>query len=64
MAVATAGGPGPRGQVFFRGVMGHPLTPFVVGDEGNGDDEDGENAEENLHDAFRIAQIRRLIILR
>jgi hypothetical protein len=33
----------------------HPLTPFIVGDERDSDDEDGENAKENLHDAFRIA---------
>ena len=33
----------------------HPLTPFVVGKEGNSDDEDSENAEEYLHNLFRIA---------
>jgi hypothetical protein len=31
------------------------LTPFVVGKEGGGDNEDGENAEEDFHGAFRIA---------
>jgi hypothetical protein len=35
--------------------VGHPLTPFVVGKEGGGDNEDGENAEEDFHGAFRIA---------
>jgi hypothetical protein len=34
---------------------GDPLTPFVVGEEGGGNDQQGENAEENLHDLFRIA---------
>lgn len=33
----------------------HPLAPFVVGEEGGGDDEEGENAEEDLHSVFRIA---------
>jgi hypothetical protein len=31
------------------------LTPFVVGDEGGGNDEEGEDAEKNLHTVFRIA---------
>ena len=34
---------------------GDPLAPFVVGEEGRGDDENGENAEENFHSVFRIA---------
>jgi hypothetical protein len=33
----------------------HPLTPFVVGDEGGGNDKNSENAEEYLHGIFRIA---------
>ena len=41
MAVAAAGG--------------DPAAPFVVGDEGGGDKEDGEDAEEDLHGLFRIA---------
>jgi hypothetical protein len=27
----------------------HPLTPFVVGNQGGGDENYGENAEKNLH---------------
>jgi hypothetical protein len=34
---------------------GHPSTPFVISEEGGDDDENGENAEEYLHVAFRIA---------
>ena len=33
---------------------GHPLTPFVVGEERAGDEKDGEDGEQN-HDGFRIA---------
>jgi hypothetical protein len=33
----------------------HPSAPFVVGEEGNSDDKDGEEAEEDSHDIFRIA---------
>jgi hypothetical protein len=36
---------------------GHPLTPFVIGDQGSGDEDDGENAEKNLHGVFRIARV-------
>ncbi len=43
MAVAAAGG--------------NPLAPFVVGEEGGGDEEDGEDAEEDLHGVFRIAWV-------
>jgi hypothetical protein len=35
LAVATAGG--------------HPATPFVVGEDGEGDEDEGENAEEDFH---------------
>jgi hypothetical protein len=35
----------------------HPLTPFVVGDQGSGEKNNGEYAEENLHDVFRIAWV-------
>ena len=35
---------------------GHPLPPFVVADEQSGDDDYGEDGEENLHDALRIAR--------
>jgi hypothetical protein len=31
------------------------LAPFVVGNEGGGDEDDGKDAEENLHGEFRIA---------
>ena len=41
MAIATA--------------SGHPLTPFVVGEEGAGDDQDDEDGEQDSHDIFRIA---------
>jgi hypothetical protein len=34
-----------------------PLTPFVVGEEGCGDGEDNEDAEEDFHGSFRIAWI-------
>jgi len=34
---------------------GHPLAPLVIGEDGDGDHEDGENTEENLHVTFRIA---------
>jgi len=34
---------------------GDPLTPFVVGEKGRGDDENGENAEEDFHSVYRIA---------
>ena len=33
----------------------HPLTPFIVGDEGGGYYKNSENAEEYLHGLFRIA---------
>ncbi len=33
----------------------HPLTPFVVGDKGGGNEKNSENAEEYLHGIFRIA---------
>jgi hypothetical protein len=36
-------------------VVSYPLTPFVVGEEAGGDDEDGENAEEDFHGVLRIA---------
>jgi hypothetical protein len=41
MAIAAAGG--------------HPLTPFVVSEKRNGNNEDGENADKNLHGVYRIA---------
>ena len=28
---------------------GHPAMPFVVGEDGEGDEDEGENAEENFH---------------
>jgi len=30
--------------------VGHPFTPFVVGDEGCGDQDDSEDGEKNLHE--------------
>jgi hypothetical protein len=33
----------------------YPLPPFVISDEQGGDEEDGENAEEDLHGLSRIA---------
>lgn len=35
---------------------GHPAAPFVVGNEGRDDQNDGENSEKDLHGFFRIAQ--------
>ena len=32
------------------------MAPFVVADEESGDDDPGEDGEENLHDALRIAR--------
>lgn len=55
LAVTAAGGRGPRGQVFVCGVIGYPLTPFVVGVERGSDDEDGKNTEDDFHGHFRIA---------
>jgi len=37
---------------------GDPLTPFVVGVEGGGDEEDGEDGEGEFHGGYRIAWIR------
>jgi len=37
---------------------GDPLTPFVVGVEGGGDEEDGEDGEGEFHGEYRIAWIR------
>jgi hypothetical protein len=34
---------------------GHPLTPFVVGEERGGNDKDDENTEDDFHGIFRIA---------
>jgi len=34
---------------------GHPLTPFVVSEKRNSNNEDGENADKNLHGVYRIA---------
>jgi hypothetical protein len=41
LAVATAGS--------------HPLAPFVVSEKTGGNGEDSEDAEEDIHDVFRIA---------
>ena len=38
---------------------GHPLAPFVVGQEGAEEDDDGEDGEEPFHGDFRIAWLRR-----
>lgn len=49
--------------------VGHPLAPFVVGQEGCGDDQDGQNGEENLHiwgitpiDLPFSAALRRIVV--
>jgi len=36
-------------------VISDPLAPFVVGEEGGGDGESDEDAEEDLHGILRIA---------
>ncbi len=36
------------------------MTPFVVGEDGGGDEDDGEDAEEDLHDVLRIAWVEGL----
>jgi hypothetical protein len=38
---------------------GHPLAPFVVGQDGGGDHDEDDDAEENFHGAFRIARVGR-----
>jgi hypothetical protein len=38
----------------------HPLTPFVIGNQRHNDKDNGENAQEKLHDIQRIAWIGRM----
>lgn len=44
-----------QGLAMVSSTGGHPLPPLVVGKDGGNDDENGENAQENLHGVFRIA---------
>jgi hypothetical protein len=56
LLVAAAGGWGFHGQVFSPAAVGQPPAPFEIGIKGGGDNENGENAEKNLHGSFRIAR--------
>ena len=33
---------------------GHPLAPLVVGEDGSGDDQKGDNGEQDLHHRFQV----------
>jgi hypothetical protein len=43
------------GPILLGSSRGHPLTPFVIGKQRNNDKDNGENAQEKLHDILRIA---------
>jgi hypothetical protein len=60
LPVAGTGGSAIRGAIPLGPPRCHPLTPFVVGEKGGGDEEDGEDAEEKLHGRSRESNINSL----
>ncbi len=57
LPVVAAGGVVSVGSMPLVPAGGHPLAPFVVGEDGAGEDEDDEGAEEDLHGVLRIAYL-------
>ena len=55
MRAAAAGWAFMGGPMLLGSSGCYPLPPFVIGKEGGGYEDDGEDAEEKLHDIPRIA---------